>query len=395
MCPAGRSQFDPVKPPIREWPTVARSWTSRLRGSIKSVTAGVGLVLVALPAMWCNEGSAVSAARSLDEGAGAVVSVSRERVDPGHEGHLVHVSGLADTAETLTDPDFGVSARAIRLVRTAEMYQWEEAKRSETRRGPDGQEETVETVSYEKVWSEKAIDSRRFEEAKVHPNPGGLPLPSRTFVARSVTLGAFTLPASLVERLKQSQPLPVAEEAPRPRWTGTRLVAGGFYRGADPARPTIGDVRVRFSVVRPQAVSVVARQFGQTFAPYPTRAGNDLLMLTAGEHPAASMFATERAANALLDWMLRAALIVLTAAGLWLVLRPIAVLGSAVPFVGSLLGAGLGVVSLALAAVLGLLTIGTAWLFYRPAVAAAAIGVAAAALALLRRRARRRAATPR
>jgi hypothetical protein len=139
-------------------------------------------------------------------------------------------------------------------------------------------------------------------------------------------------------------------------------------------------------------VSVVARQSARTLEAYPTRAGNDLLILTAGEHSAASMFATERAANALIAWILRAVLIGLAAAGVWLVLRPVAVLGSAVPLLGGLLGAGLGVVSLALASVLGLVTMATAWLFYRPAFAAAVIGVAAAALLLLRRRARRRSA---
>ena len=62
------------------------SWPSRLKGSIKSVLTGVLLVGSALTAMWCNEDRAVTTARSLEEGAGLVVSVASDAVDPANEG---------------------------------------------------------------------------------------------------------------------------------------------------------------------------------------------------------------------------------------------------------------------------------------------------------------------
>ena len=57
--------------------------------------------------MW-NEGRAVRTAESLEEGAGAVVSVPADAVDPGNEGKLVHVSeqlgGVHRVALQMTNP---------------------------------------------------------------------------------------------------------------------------------------------------------------------------------------------------------------------------------------------------------------------------------------------------
>ena len=67
--------------------------------------------------------------------------------------------------------------------------------------------------------------------------------------------------------------------------------------------------------------------------------------------------------------------------------RPIAVLGSVVPLVGSLLEAGLGLFSLGIAIVLSLVTIAAAWVFYRPLFALGLLLATAGALLWLRRRA--------
>lgn len=366
------------------------SWGSRLAGSIKSVITGFVLAAAALPAMWCNEGRAVTTARSLEEGAASVVAIAPETVDPAHEGRLVHLTGPAGTEEVLRDPEFGVTAVAIRLVRTTEMYQWDEHETSETRDKPGGGKETVHEYSYYKTWSERTIDSSRFHRSWSYQNPGPVPYPSRKFDAQAVTVGAFTLSRALLDQLKKTEPLPIAEAPPAPpRATGLRHVADGFYRGRDPGSPQIGDVRVRFSVVRPQTVSLVARQSGSTFAPYQTHAGDALLMLEAGAQTAESMFHTAAVVDRVLTWILRFAGFLVLFFGVLLVVRPIVVLGSVVPLVGSLLGAGLWVFSLGFAAALSLATIATAWVWYRPVFAVGLLVAMAATLLWLRRRAAR------
>src|SRR5262245_18526190 len=109
--------------------TSSQSWFSRIIDSIKSVLVGLAMLVASFPLLFWNEGRAVRTARSLEEGAGAVVSVSSTSVDPAHEGKLVHMTGEATTAETLEDPEFGVKAHALKLVRVVEMYQWEEEEK--------------------------------------------------------------------------------------------------------------------------------------------------------------------------------------------------------------------------------------------------------------------------
>lgn len=90
-----------------------------------------------------------------------------------------------------------------------------------------------------------------------------------------MTLGAFRLSPSLVERIGPPTPLPVSsiEVVPQPLRARARLVDGGIYLGADPAAPRVGDLRVRFRQVEPAVVSVAARQTGAILGPYATRAG--------------------------------------------------------------------------------------------------------------------------
>ena len=111
----------------------SEGWGSRLMGSIKSVGAGFVMFLVAFPVLFWNEGRAVRTAKSLEEGAGAVVSVAAERVEPGNQGKLIHVTGATATDEVLADEEFGVKAPAIKLLRQVEMYQWTEEKTEKKR----------------------------------------------------------------------------------------------------------------------------------------------------------------------------------------------------------------------------------------------------------------------
>ena len=174
---------------------ISESWSSRILGSIKSVAFGFLLAGGSLPLLWCNEGRAVRTARGLEEGRGAVIAVGSDSVDPANEGRLVHLSGHADTGERLRDGDFGVSATAIQLARTTEMYQWKETEKSERRQKLGGSSETVRTYTYTPVWSKDEIDSDLFhDEMTTAKNPGPLPFPSTTFYAENVSLGAFRCP---------------------------------------------------------------------------------------------------------------------------------------------------------------------------------------------------------
>jgi hypothetical protein len=157
----------------------------------------------------------VQTARSLTEGEGLVIAADQTKVDPGNEGKLVHISGELATKLPLTDPEFGVSTPAARLVRTVELYQWKEDSRTETKKNLGGSEDKVTTYTYTQVWSEPRIDSGRFHDPGGHENPQ---LRYRHFevAARDATLGAFR-PGEAVLRPWRQRTNSASIRLPRPR----------------------------------------------------------------------------------------------------------------------------------------------------------------------------------
>lgn len=376
--------------------TSSKSWFGRIGESIKSVLVGFVLFVVAFPVLFWNEGRAVQTARSLDEGQGAVVSVAADAVAPANEGKLVHVSGPIATDAPVRDEAFGVEAKGVKLFRTVEMYQWTEESKSETRKKLGGGEETVTTYTYSRQWKEGLVDSSSFHETSGHENPTELPVESESFTADPVRLGAFTLAQDQIDRLSTKHDVPVTAE------TAAAIggdLAGAFvahqnalYQGENPESPQVGDLRVTFEVADPQQASVVAVQSGDGFAPYQAAAGDSILLVDDGMHTAQEMFQSAQKANTVMTWILRFVGWLLMFLGLGLLFRPIAVFADVVPLFGTMLGAGLGLFSFLVASALSTITVGVAWIFYRPVLGVALLALAAAAIFVLVSRGRKKAA---
>jgi hypothetical protein len=225
-----------------------------------------------------------------------------------------------------------------------------------------------------------------------HHNPGRLPWDSKTVVAGRVTLGAFTLPSDLVAMIGAKEPLRI-ETGGAARLTadsGLTVADGGLYRGGNPDAPAVGDVRIRYEIVRPQTVSVVAVQRGSSFDAYRTKTGTTILLLEKGTVAADAMFQAAQAGNRVTAWILRGFGFILMFLGLFLVFRPTAVIGSVLPMLGRLASGGLGLVSFLIALVFSLVTISLAWLVYRPLLGVGLLVVAGAVLVLAARRQRAR-----
>jgi hypothetical protein len=128
----------------------SESWLSRIGGAIKGIVIGLVLFIAAFPVLFWNEGRAVKRYKTLDEGAGSVISLPEAQVLPEYEGELVHVAGKAVTDEIVADPEFEVAVNAIKLKRKVEMYQWKETKKRKTRKKLGGGKKTVTSYSYSK-----------------------------------------------------------------------------------------------------------------------------------------------------------------------------------------------------------------------------------------------------
>ena len=359
------------------------SWIGRVGGAFKAILFGLVLFVVAFPLLFWNEGRAVKRYKTLQEGGGAVVSVTSVSVDPANEGKLIHVTGKADTDATLTDPLFGVSANALTLSRIVEMYQWEEKSKSKTEKKIGGGTDTVKTYTYSKTWSDKPISSSNFKKAVEHRNPGSIPYESARQIADKVSLGAYTLSSPLVRQIHNSKSLPVGSDTPLPPSLKdkAKVLDGSFYIGTDPASPQVGDIRVKFQFVEPSEVSVIAKQARNTFEPYRTEAGGTIELLQTGTYSADAMIQQAQESNTILTWILRLLGFIVMLVGLSLVLRPLSVLADILPILGNIVGAGTGIISFLLAALLSLLTISIAWIVYRPMLGILLMAVSAALIA--------------
>jgi len=355
------------------------SWFGRIRSAIMGIVIGPILILIAFLLLFWNEGRAIKRSKTLKEGSGAVVSVVAENVDPANSGKLIHVTGKADTDARLTDYDFNVSVNALKLKRVVEMYQWEETSQSETKEKIGGETETVTTYTYNKIWSERPISSASFGKPAGHQNPGSIPYKSMQQIAGKVTFGAFTLSSSLVGKIDNFRRLPIRRNTPLPAPLKykAKVHDAGFYIGAYPQSPRVGDIRVQFKVVKPAEVSVIAKQVRNTFEPYHTKAGGTIELLQTGVHTADAMLQKEQESNTQLTWILRLVGFLLMLVGLNSVFKPLSVIASFLPILGTIVSAGTGLISFLLSGILSLVTIAIAWIAYRPLLAIILIVVAA------------------
>ncbi|NQW54235.1 MAG: hypothetical protein HQ465_23640 [Rhodospirillales bacterium] len=377
------------------------SWLSRLGQAIVGVLIGLLAIVVSIGLLFWNEGRAIRTAQGLSEGAGIVRSVPADAVDPGNAGRLIHVSGVLSTAGPVADPDFAVRARGVRLERHVDVYQWKEETHSETRGKFGGGEERTTTYKYVRTWSEQPIDSDRFKEPRGHTNPV-MTYRSRESLAAGTRLGAFAVPDSLLHSFGEARRLEVSEaQANALEIRVNKPVSvndGVLYVGRDRSQPAIGDMRISFSEVPLQMASVVAAQSGAGFAPFPTRTGTTVELISPGTVPAAIMFQHAEEENVTLTWILRLCGVVLMLIGFGLVLRPLSVAASVIPLLGDVMGAGTFLVALVCTMAVAPVVIALGWLWYRPLIGIGVLVAGAAATwglaKLLRARAAAKKAVP-
>jgi hypothetical protein len=350
--------------------TTRQSWLSRIAGSFVAMFVGCILALVAVVLLFWNEGREVKTAKSLKEGAAAVVSVPADAVDAANDLKLIHISGQATTSEMLRDPTFGVSANAIRLDRKVEIYEWTEEKSDETQKNTGGGTDTVTTYTYEKKWSPELIDSSHFKEASAHVNPTQMLAEPLIQTAKNVSLGAFALPDDVLSQMSEAEPLPVTADdlgqLSDDLKTKAQIENDGFYFGHDPHTPDIGDQRVTFTVLKPGPFSIVARQTGNTLESYPTPSGREIMLVEPGDISADLMFQHAESENQILAWILRGVGVFLLFIGLVMSFSPITTFADVIPFLGDILGLGTALAAALLTMAISLLTISIAWIAYRP-----------------------------
>lgn len=360
-----------------------QSWGARLKQSLAGIGAGAAIIAALIGTLFWNEGRAVQTTLSLNEGAGLVVARPADRIDPAFAGQLIHVTGPTTAAAPINDPEFGLDFGGLRLMRKVEMYQWVQSSKTEKSTATGGSETSVTTYSYAPGWRNSWQDSANFKEPQGHINPY-MTYTDLTRLADRVHVGAYALEDDAVSQLGggEAQRLTEAQlDIVRSMvGTGTAVTShqGNLYLGRNPESPAIGDYRISYSLVPLEAISVIGRQHDAGIGRYRTDGGDAILMAEKGNRDAKDMFAAAQSGNSTTTWVLRLGAVAGLIAGFALILRPLTVLASVLPFLGAVMGFGTGLIATVLGTGLGLVVIALAWFAHRPLVSVIALAVAGA-----------------
>lgn len=147
---------------------------------------------------------------------------------------------------SIADNECGISIPALRFARKVEVFQWHESSTSETTRNTGGSSDTKTTYKYNKDWSENLVDSKRFKRADEHRNPDAetVPFKSQTLTANVVSLGAYSLPSQLVQKIDNFEIMKLDPQKPHflrlpPHLMNYQVNGDYIYIGGNASNPQV------------------------------------------------------------------------------------------------------------------------------------------------------------
>ncbi|WP_395117160.1 TMEM43 family protein [Rhodanobacter sp. FW102-FHT14D06] len=208
------------------------------------VIAGIGLEAL-------NASSLIDFRQASVRHGGEAIELGADALpQPGQHGYMARLAGTPRVVEAPHDPEFNQTANTPVLVRHVEMFQWREIS-------------IGGSVHYELDWVDQPVDSSRFRYVRGHVNPGRFPIESKQFDAGLVQMGGFRLGRVLVHALPGSE-LIEPDPAALPQNLAVTFSRYQDYlvTSAHPGDPRLGDLRVSWSAVPLQQVTIVARLDG-------------------------------------------------------------------------------------------------------------------------------------
>lgn len=387
------------------------SYGQRVASSSKGIGSGFLIFVAGTILLFWNEGNFVKTKKSIQEAEGNVVHVDNvSNVDPELNGKLIHATAFANTQDMLTDELFGVNEKAISISRQVEYYQYEENSHSETRDRIGGSQETVTTYTYEKTWTSQPVNSGNFEDPAYKSSNFVLTtVEAKTERAQNVSFGGYKLPSFIISSISGNVPAKAGlSEGEVQLWekviaekrnalglnadnTAAQMVhvnGNVVYFGKSPSVPDIGDVRITLSKIMPADISIIAKVSGATFEQYTAKNGKTFSRVSMGTVSADNMFAAAHSANKTWTWILRIIGFIMIISGLKSMFNILPTLLKVLPFLGNIVGAGVGLVCTVLGSAWSLIIIAISWLWYRPFIGIALLAAAIAGIWYLKKRAK-------
>ncbi|MBN8942676.1 MAG: hypothetical protein J0H01_24450 [Rhizobiales bacterium] len=217
-----------------------------------------GCVLAAILLMVVGQHIDRRLRRAVDRVSAGIVSIDAARLDPAHNGRLVHVTGNVAASAPIVDPDTGFKADGLKLTRQVDMLQWMRLA------SPDSAGRTIVSrwLGFGYPTALLTVDGK--PDGRSNPP---MPLTSRTIEAPGFLIGDLPLDARLADAVVPLVRQPVSAEAlpalaAKLGRADLRMVDGRIVSAADPAAPEIGDLAISYGlqVAGPAPVTLIARQ---------------------------------------------------------------------------------------------------------------------------------------
>ena len=408
--------------------TSHHSYGSRVGNSFKSILWGILLVIVSIVLLARNENNYVKQKAALKEWAEIVQESPSDQINPDLEWSEVHVSGeTASDAETLKDDTFWIVTDNLKLKRTVEMYQRYEEEHEDCQDNYWWSEDCTTTYTYDTKWSNDAISSNSFYKSAWHENPSAREYESKTREKSPITLWAYTLTPVFINQLTDYKTINLSEQninipekyklisdqiTSQTETTTiennnndylywgteesitTNTVASNekfhingdyIYIWIDPTKPTVWDLKISFSSVKPWTVSIIWKQMGNELTSYKVSNWRNINLLSQGNVSAEDMFLAAQKENKMMTRIIRLIWLLLMYCGFASMLKFIETLAKVLPFLANIIWVWTGIIALWLTLIVWFVTIWIAWLVVRPIVWICCLVVAAWGIFLLKK----------
>lgn len=326
----------------------------------KQGLAGIGfgiiMVIVCTVLLFQNEGRAVDRYKALGEIEQAVEVDSDDTLEDN--GTMVLIADVVTGAPDILDAQLGVRAPAdsIKLIRSVEMFQWEESSDSDG--GSDA-------YTYAKVWSDVLIDSSDFNN-RYYDNPTVMLYESTTLTAEQVSIGAYDIDEVFIRKMNDGKALTGLEEMSLIQEAdviGDKIFISE-NEGSTLEQPMVGDYMIKYSYVPSQKYTLLGEKQDEELVSYYTKHG-DLAEVEPGIMDKETLEARKVADNKGLTFGFRVALIIGMIIANGLILSPLTKLIGYIPLVGKFINGGIKFVSAVVGVIWSLIVIAVGWIFFR------------------------------
>lgn len=395
--------------------TSHNSYGSRVGNSFKNIFWWIILVIVSIILLVWNENNYLKEKKALEEGAAVVQETTATQIDSSLDQKEVHITWeTSSEADALTDNDFWVTTNDLKLKRTVEMYQWYEESSESCTDNLWWSQDCTTTYDYSKKWSDAHINSNNFYQSNWYENPSVWEYDSNEQEKSPINLWVYTLTDTFVSALTNYTPINLGEQniivpdkykvtennnsndsveenndnylyGDNNTATSSKFHVNSnyIYIWTDPNSPTIWDLRITFSSVKPWTISIVWKQSWNELRAYTTKNWRSIALLQQWTVSAEEMFIAAQKSNKIMTWILRFVWLLLMFAWFSMMLEFIEILAKVVPFIAKIIWVGTKLIALCLTLVVWFVTIGIAWLAVRPIIWICCLVVAAGWIFLL------------